>query len=203
MIAMERIQFIRGANLSGIGARGKRFFNLPPGEFPDSLFFMRCPKCGGLEDKVIDSREAKDASSIRRRRECLTCAHRFTTYEQIEHDDLVVIKRNHARQQWDRAKLVESMKKACGKLDVGIETLEQAADSILAEIEASGAREIESKNIGVKVMQHLEVIDHIAYVRYASIYREFKDVGEFIDEISQLGNRMPRDMKQPELFRKL
>ena len=164
---------------------------------------MRCPKCGGLEDKVIDSREAKDATSIRRRRECLTCSHRFTTYEQIEHDDLIVIKRNHARQPWDRAKLIESMKKACGKLDVAIDTLEQAADSILAEIEATGAREIESKKIGAKVMQHLEAISHIAYVRYASIYREFKDVGEFIQEISQLENRVPRDMKQPELFKKI
>ena len=164
---------------------------------------MRCPKCGGLEDKVIDSREAKDATSIRRRRECVTCGHRFTTYEQIEHDELIVIKRNHARQPWDRAKLIESMKKACGKLDIGIDTLEQAADSILTEVEAAGAREIESKKIGAKVMQHLEAIDHIAYVRYASIYREFKDVGEFINEISQLENRVPHDVKQRELFKKI
>lgn len=164
---------------------------------------MRCPKCGGIEDKVIDSREAKEGASIRRRRECETCGHRFTTYEQVEHDELLVIKRNLARQPWDRDKLIASMKKACGKRPVGIEALELAADSILTEIESSGAREIDSKNIGVKVMQHLEAIDHIAYVRYASIYREFEDVGEFIDEISQLETRVPRDVKQRELFKKL
>lgn len=164
---------------------------------------MRCPKCGSIEDKVIDSREAKDGASIRRRRECGTCGHRFTTYEHVEHDELLVVKRNLARQPWDREKLIGSMKKACGKRPVSLETLEQAADSILTEIEATGAREIESKLIGVKVMQHLEAIDHIAYVRYASIYREFKDVGEFIDEITSLENRVPRDVKQRELFKKL
>lgn len=164
---------------------------------------MRCPKCGSIEDKVIDSREAKDGASIRRRRECGTCGHRFTTYEQVEHEELLVIKRNQSRQAWDREKLIASMKKACGKRPVGIETLEQAADSILAEIESTGAREIESRKVGVKVMQHLEAIDHIAYVRYASIYREFEDVGEFIDEITSLENRVPRDLKQRELFKKL
>lgn len=161
---------------------------------------MRCPKCGTLEDKVIDSREAKDGASIRRRRECLTCNHRFTTYEQVEHNELSVIKRNESRQPWDRAKLIESMQKACGKLSVGIEALEQAASNILAEIESEGYREVPSRIIGVKVMQNLEKISHIAYVRYASIYREFKDVGEFIDEIQSLGTRVPKDAKQPDLF---
>ena len=91
---------------------------------------MLCPKCGSLEDKVIDSREAKDGEAIRRRRECLTCGNRFTTYEQVEHEDLRVIKSNQSRQPWNREKLVESMKKACGKRPVGIETLEKAADLI-------------------------------------------------------------------------
>lgn len=163
---------------------------------------MRCPKCGTIEDKVIDSRESKDGASVRRRRECLTCNHRYTTYEQVEHDDMLVIKRNESRQTWDRDKLIESMKKACGKRPIGIETLEQAADIILTEIEAEGYREVPARIIGVKAMQHLEKIDHIAYVRYASIYREFKDVGEFIDEIQSLGTRVPKDNKQPELFGK-
>lgn len=163
---------------------------------------MRCPKCGTLEDKVIDSREAKDGSSVRRRRECTTCNHRFTTYEQVEHDAVSVIKRNESRQVWDRDKLIDSMKKACGKLSVSIETLERAADAILTEIETEGYREVPARIIGVKVMQHLEKISHIAYVRYASIYREFKDVGEFIDEIHSLGTRVPKDAKQPELFNK-
>lgn len=165
---------------------------------------MLCPKCGSLEDKVIDSREAKDGEAIRRRRECLTCGARFTTYEQVEHEDLRVIKSNQSRQPWNREKLIESMKKACGKRPIGIETLEKSADLIRNEIEADGYREVPSKVIGVKVMQHLEAIDHIAYVRFASIYREFKDVDEFIDEIHQLGTRIPRDVvKQPELFKKL
>lgn len=164
---------------------------------------MRCPKCGTLEDKVIDSREAKDGSSVRRRRECLSCSHRFTTYEQVEHEELRVIKRNESRQPFSRDKLIDSMKKACGKRPVGIELLEQAADSIITEIAAEGYREVPTKVLGVKVMQHLESIDHISYVRYASIYREFQELGEFISEINSLETRVPRDVKQPELFRKM
>lgn len=163
---------------------------------------MRCPKCGAPEDKVIDSREAKDGSSVRRRRECLTCNHRFTTYEQVEHEELRVIKRNESRQTFSREKLIDSMKKACGKRPVGIELLDRAADTIITEIEAAGYREVPSRVLGVKIMQQLEAIDHISYVRYASIYREFQEVNEFIDEIKSLGTRVPRDVKQPELFRK-
>lgn len=164
---------------------------------------MRCPKCGTLEDKVIDSREAKDGSSVRRRRECLSCNHRFTTYEQVEHEELRVIKRNESRQPFSRAKLIDSMKKTCGKRPVGIELLEHAADAIITEISAAGYREVLSRVLGVKVMQHLEAIDHISYVRYASIYREFQELGEFISEINSLETRVPRDVKQPELFRKM
>lgn len=163
---------------------------------------MRCPKCGSIEDKVIDSREAKDGVSIRRRRECIGCGQRFTTYEEVEHEEVLVVKRNESRQPWNRPKLIESMKKACGKRPVGIETLEQAADSILTEVVSAGYREVPAQLIGVKVMQHLEAIDHIAYVRYASIYREFEELGEFIDEIKSLGTRVPRDIKQPDLFKK-
>jgi transcriptional repressor NrdR len=165
---------------------------------------MRCPKCGTPEDKVIDSREAKDGASIRRRRECLTCGHRFTTYEQVEYEDLTVVKRDQKREPWSREKLIESMKKACGKRPVSVETLETAADAILTEVEASGQREVPSRTIGAKVMQSLEKIDHVAYVRYASIYREFQDVTDFISEVNSLETRVPRDAaKQPELFKKL
>ncbi len=163
---------------------------------------MRCPKCGSIEDKVIDSREAKDGASIRRRRECNACGQRFTTYEEVEHEEVLVVKRNESRQPWNRPKLIESMKKACGKRPIGIETLEQAADSILTEVVTAGYREVPAQLIGGKVMQHLEAIDHIAYVRYASIYREFEELGEFIDEIKSLGTRVPRDIKQPDLFKK-
>ncbi|HSJ04925.1 MAG: transcriptional regulator NrdR [Verrucomicrobium sp.] len=163
---------------------------------------MRCPKCGTLEDKVIDSREAKDGSSVRRRRECQGCNHRFTTYEQVEHEELRVIKRNESRQPFSREKLIDSMKKACGKRPVGIELLEHATDAIITELTALGYREVPSRVLGVKVMQHLEAIDHISYVRYASIYREFQELGEFINEINSLETRVPRDVKQPDLFRK-
>jgi transcriptional repressor NrdR len=165
---------------------------------------MRCPKCGTPEDKVIDSREAKDGASIRRRRECLTCGHRFTTYEQVEYEDLTVVKRDLKREPWSREKLIESMKKACGKRPVSVDTLETAADAILTEVEAAGQREVPSRTIGAKVMQSLEKIDHVAYVRYASIYREFQDVTDFISEVNSLETRVPRDAaKQPELFKKL
>ncbi len=165
---------------------------------------MRCPKCGTPEDKVIDSREAKDGASIRRRRECLTCGHRFTTYEQVEYEDLTVVKRDQKREPWSREKLIDSMKKACGKRPVSVDTLETAADAILTEVEAASQREVPSRTIGAKVMQYLEKIDHVAYVRYASIYREFQDVTDFISEVNSLGTRVPRDAaKQPELFKKL
>ncbi|RBP44350.1 transcriptional repressor NrdR [Roseimicrobium gellanilyticum] len=165
---------------------------------------MRCPKCGTPEDKVIDSREAKDGASIRRRRECLTCGHRFTTYEQVEYEDLTVVKRDQKREPWSREKLIDSMKKACGKRPVSVDTLETAADAILTEVESAGQREVPSRTIGAKVMQYLEKIDHVAYVRYASIYREFQDVTDFISEVNSLGTRVPRDAaKQPELFKKL
>lgn len=161
---------------------------------------MRCPQCGNLEDKVIDSREAKDGGSVRRRRECITCSHRFTTYEQVEHEELRVIKRNESRQPFSREKLINSLKIACGKRPISIDTLENAADAIIADINSQGFREIPTQMLGVKAMQQLERIDHIAFVRYASIYREFKDVGEFIEEIHSLGTRVPKDAKQPDLF---
>ena len=164
---------------------------------------MRCPKCGSTEDKVIDSREAKDGSSIRRRRECTQCAHRFTTYEHLEQEELRVVKHNGIRQNFDREKLKLSMKKACEKRPVSIESLDEAVDGIVAEIDAEGLREVPSKWLGAKVMQKLEAIDHVAYVRYASVYRQFEDVGEFIEEINSLGTRVPRVASQPEFFKKL
>jgi transcriptional repressor NrdR len=164
---------------------------------------MRCPKCGSLEDKVIDSREAKDGSSIRRRRECQGCSHRFTTYEHLEQEELRVIKSTGVRQPFDREKLFAGIKKACEKRPISIDALEGMVNSIVVEIEAEGLREVESRWLGAKVMQHLERIDHVAYVRYASVYREFQHVGEFIEEINSLGTRVPKNPTQQELFRKI
>lgn len=162
---------------------------------------MRCPKCGSSQDKVIDSREAREGHAIRRRRECMKCGFRFTTYELVEREELRVVKRNGARQAFNRDKLMSGLVKACEKRPVNMEQLEQVADDIANELEEEGYREIPSTVIGAKVMSRLESIDHVAYVRYASVYRQFEDVGEFIDEIKGLDQRRGLDPNQAELFR--
>ncbi len=163
---------------------------------------MRCSKCGNLEDKVIDSRESKDGTSIRRRRQCVKCHHRFTTYEQLERTDLRVVKRNNVREPFDRAKLLNGLVKACEKRPVAMDDLEIAAEEIINELQQDNIREIPTKVIGQKVMEKLRTIDHVAYVRFASVYRQFQDVGEFVNEIEQLKRHVPqRNAFQPELFR--
>lgn len=131
----------------------------------------------------------------------MKCNFRFTTYEIVEREELRVVKRNGARQNFDREKLMSGLRKACEKRPVKMEQLEQLADDIANELEEEGYREIPSTVIGAKVMRRLEGIDHVAYVRYASVYRQFEDVGEFIDEIKSLDSRRPRDSSQAELFR--
>jgi transcriptional repressor NrdR len=161
---------------------------------------MRCPKCHQDEDKVIDSRISRDGVAIRRRRECIPCGHRFTTYETIEPSDMVVIKRNGSREPFDREKLLRGLSKACEKRPVSREELEEATDQIIAELESEGSREIHTRLLGIKVMDRLHSIDQVAYVRYASVYRQFQDVGEFIDEINSMERRVPRSVMHPELF---
>ena len=150
---------------------------------------MRCTKCGNINDKVIDSRESKDGLSVRRRRECIDCGHRFTTYEHFEHSDMRVVKRDGIREPFSREKLLNGFIKACEKRPVSIEILEKAVDTIMSELESEGSREVLTQVIGARVMTKLERIDPVAYVRYASVYRQFQDVGEFIDEIESLGKR--------------
>lgn len=161
---------------------------------------MRCPRCQNIDDKVIDSRASREGAAIRRRRECMKCGYRFTTYEVVEQADLIVVKQNGAREPFDREKLLRGLSKACEKRPVSIERLEAALDEIEAELIAVGSREIPTKLIGSKVMDKLHSIDPVAYVRYASVYRQFQDVGEFIDEIHSMGTRAPRSILQPELF---
>jgi transcriptional repressor NrdR len=161
---------------------------------------MRCLKCQSVEDKVIDSRMSKDGDLIRRRRECLRCGHRFTTYEQLEQTELRVIKRDGTRESFSRAKLLSGLVKACEKRPVSIDSLEAAADSVMQELIGTGMKEIPTRIIGPIVMRELQGIDPVAYVRYASVYRQFEAVGEFIDEIQSLEN-LPQTLKdQPELF---
>ena len=161
---------------------------------------MRCLKCNSLDDKVIDSRMSKDGLSIRRRRECLACGFRFTTYEQLEHSDLRVIKLDGTREPFRREKLLEGLVKACEKRPVSIESLESAVEAIMGELAAEGLREIPTRMIGPKVMSKLKKIDPVAFVRYASVYRQFQDVGEFIDEIESLDRPGIDPTTQPDLF---
>ena len=162
---------------------------------------MHCIQCGEFDDKVIDSRMSKDGSSIRRRRECLGCGNRFTTYETLEHSDLRVIKRDGTREPFNRDKLLDGMLKASEKRPVSIEVVEQAVESIIAELHQENLKEISTRMIGPAVMNRLQGIDPVAFVRYASVYRRFQDVGEFIDEIQSLERVPKKDTEQEELFR--
>ncbi|MFN2508816.1 MAG: transcriptional regulator NrdR [Chthoniobacterales bacterium] len=160
---------------------------------------MRCPKCGFRDDKVIDSRQSRDSSSIRRRRVCLQCAYRFTTYEEIERSELRVVKRDRTHEPFDRRKLVSSLAKACEKRSISLVTLEQAVDDIVHALE-TGGREIQSSAIGAKVLEKLKDVDEVAYLRYASVHRRFEDVDQFAEAIQALGRRIKINPSQRELF---
>jgi len=160
---------------------------------------MRCPKCGFRDDKVIDSRQSRDSSSIRRRRVCLQCSYRFTTYEEIERSELRVIKRDRTHEPFDRRKLVASLARACEKRPISLVTLEQAVDEIVHEAE-TGGREVASTVIGTKVLEKLRAIDEVAYLRYESIHRRFEGVDQFVDAIQALGRRIKPNPSQRELF---
>lgn len=161
---------------------------------------MRCPKCGAVEDKVIDSRLAKEGESIRRRRECLRCETRFTTYEEIERLELRVVKRDERHEPFDRNKLQNSFLKACEKRPISIEDIEHCVEEIIQELEAWQKQEISTKAIGAKVMEKLHTLDPVAYVRYASVYRQFQEIGDFIEEIQSFEKKSTKTSAQPELF---
>lgn len=147
---------------------------------------MKCPFCGYNESKVIDSRPAEEGATIRRRRECLACNRRFTTYEIIERMPLVVVKRDGSRQSFDKVKLINGMVRACEKRPVPLGKLEQVADDIEQELQSNLEREIRTVAIGEMVMTHLKELDEVAYVRFASVYRSFKDINTFMEELSKL-----------------
>lgn len=147
---------------------------------------MKCPFCGYAESKVIDSRPAEEGSTIRRRRECLACSKRFTTYETIERLPLVVVKRDGSRQSFDRVKVINGLVRACEKRPVSLNQLEEIADSIEAELKGALEREISTAEIGEMVMARLKDIDEVAYVRFASVYRQFKDINTFMEELTKL-----------------
>ena len=161
---------------------------------------MRCLQCGSLEDKVVDSRLSKEGGAIRRRRVCLACNYRYTTYEQVERTELRVIKKDNFVESLNREKILRGLTKACEKRPVSLEDLDRAVDEIVADLHKDYVREIPSAQIGIKVMDKLYDIDPVAYIRYVSVYREFQNVEEFIQEISRLGQRKRADAWQGKLL---
>ena len=147
---------------------------------------MKCPFCGYSDSKVIDSRPAEEGSTIRRRRECLACQKRFTTYEIIERLPLVVIKRDGSRQSFDKVKLINGMVRACEKRPVSLSQLENIADEIEQELQSGLEREVRTVDIGEMVMARLKNVDEVAYVRFASVHRHFRDIDDFLRELNKL-----------------
>ena len=154
---------------------------------------MRCPFCASLEDKVVDSRSSKNGDAIRRRRECLKCAKRFTTYEQLEDIQPMVVKKDGRRQAFDRLKLLAGLRKACEKRPISQETLDGILDDVQRELELGYDKEFPSTAIGELVMKKLYLLDEVAYVRFASVYRQFKDVQAFSEELKRFMTRYDGD----------
>lgn len=147
---------------------------------------MKCPKCQSLDNKVMDSRFRKEGNVIRRRRQCLECDHRFTTYERIQESLPMVTKKDGRREAWKREKIMAGIKKACEKRPISVEEMETAADEIESHFSGTGDREVPSQEIGKMIMEKLHELDDVAYVRFASVYREFKDATQFMDELQDL-----------------
>jgi transcriptional repressor NrdR len=150
---------------------------------------MRCPKCGHEDDRVLDSRSAKMGDSIRRRRMCLKCSHRFTTYETVVRTKLRVVKRDGRHEDVDREKLLGGIVRACEKRPISMEQIDNIVDRIVGEIENEYEREVPAKEIGKKVMDQLETLDEVAFVRFASVYRRFRDVTQFVKAVDELIGR--------------
>jgi len=150
---------------------------------------MKCPFCGEVDNKVIDSRLSKDGNAIRRRRECLVCSRRFTTYEYIEEIPVMIIKKDWRREAFSREKLRSGIQKACQKRNISMNIIEEFLDELERDLREIGEKEIPSNKIGEKVIAKLHEIDDVAYVRFASVYREFKDVNDFVSELKSLLSR--------------
>ena len=147
---------------------------------------MKCPYCGEIDNKVIDSRLSKDASVIRRRRECIVCDRRFTTYEHIEEIPIMIVKKDGRREVFNREKVRAGLKKACEKRNISVNVIEEAIDNLERDLRETGEKEIPASFVGEKIMIMLHGLDDVAYVRFASVYREFKDVNDFVAELKTL-----------------
>jgi len=159
---------------------------------------MRCPSCGHLEDRVIDSRSTKEQRAIRRRRECIGCGHRYTTYEYVENASILVVKKDGKREPWSREKVVAGISRACEKRPISLSQIEAIVDRIENDIQRLAPGELASKTVGELVMAELRELDEVAYVRFASVYRHFKDVNEFLDEIQGLVQGVPKPARPHE-----
>jgi transcriptional repressor NrdR len=158
---------------------------------------MRCPQCGTRDSRVVDSRDLDESSTIRRRRECPACGSRFTTYERVEAARLVVVKRDGTRQEFDRDKLASGLAKALTRRPVADDAAERAADAIEAELRSSGLSEVPSSRVGARAMDKLRGLDHIAYIRFASVYQSFEDLADLKREVDQLfAEDSPRNGKR-------
>jgi len=147
---------------------------------------MKCPFCGFIDTKVVDSRMGKEGNNIRRRRECTECERRFTTYERVEETLPLVVKKDGRRETFDRHKIISGMQRACEKRPVSIATIERFVDSLEQSLQESGEKEVEAQRIGNAVMEGLHAMDEVAYVRFASVYRQFKDINEFMSELKDI-----------------
>jgi transcriptional repressor NrdR len=147
---------------------------------------MRCPKCANQDDKVIDSRSSREGATIRRRRQCLACDFRFTTYEEIEHEELMVVKRDGRREPFSREKLLTGLRKACQKRPISPKAIEDLVENIVSEIADKYEREVPGLIIGERVMEGLRQLDKVAYVRFASVYRNFQEATDFVQEVNKL-----------------
>jgi transcriptional repressor NrdR len=150
---------------------------------------MKCPFCGEIDNKVIDSRLSKDGNAVRRRRECILCTRRFTTYEHIEEVAVMIIKKDGRREVFSREKVRTGIKKACEKRNISVHVIDQFLDELERDLRETGEKEIPSHHLGEKIMMKLHELDDIAYVRFASVYREFKDVNDFVAELKTLLNK--------------
>ncbi len=159
---------------------------------------MKCPFCSHLEDKVVDSRSAQEGIAIRRRRECLQCGRRFTTYEHVEDVPFMVVKKDGRREPFDRSKLLAGLVKACEKRPVSLERIESVVDGIERALQNHLDKEVSSSQIGEMVMQQLHEIDEVAYVRFASVYRQFKDINQFMGELKGLLDKEARQAEGGE-----
>ncbi|MGH7801810.1 MAG: transcriptional regulator NrdR [Thermodesulfobacteriota bacterium] len=147
---------------------------------------MKCPFCASLRNRVIDSRLSKDGVAIRRRRECLDCMRRFTTYERVEEVELLVVKKDGRREPFDRNKIITGMLKACEKRPISVKVIEDFVSELERELQERGEREVECREIGERVIKKLYELDEVAYVRFSSVYRSFKDINQFMDELKDL-----------------